>query len=791
MKVKRFLSMLLCAALVFSLLPVTAQAAESELVVTHTAEGDLAAEITAALGGNLAEGYTKIKINIGDAALSGGYNSGDWKTLCDLTGTLPDVSVLELVYTAGDRAIPYKAMYETSWLNKLMLTNEGGTLTGIEECAFYGTGLTGTLTIPPSVTSIGNAAFYGCAGIAGLSLPAMGSLNIGNYAFWGTGLTGTLTIPPSVTSIGYAAFSTVSGITGLSLPEAGKLSIGSYAFSETGLTGTLTIPPSVSSIGNAAFYGCAEITGLSLPATGSLSIGESAFWGTGLTGTLTIPPSVTSIGYAAFSTVSGITGLSLPEAGKLSIGSYAFSETGLTGTLTIPPSVTSIGNATFIRCPEITSLSLPEAGSLSMGMEAFRHTGLTGTLTIPSSVTSIGRYAFNGCKGLEALVFRNAEAAPTMMPVITDQLLTAYYPAAAEAAYTAQSGLPANRASYNDATARLTHFHTGGVRGVIGEAAKTVTLDLPAATELTSLTPDIGFIGASVSPASGAAQDFSAGSRTYTVTPVSGSPVVYTVSIFLSPTVSGSNNLSGTVGGMGNIDVDADVSDSFPGMDIALTASIDTLTATASRTGDGTATFTFAAADLNTLAPGSYDILVSAAATAYNAAIASTNVGTLTVMVPSADAALSNLSISQGTLKPTFATGTYAYTASVAHGVSSVTVTPTARDTNATIKVNGMDVTSGSASGPISLNVGKNDITVGVIAQNTTVNQNYTITVTRTGSSGGGGGWSYTDATLSPAKVDFDKNGGKDITVTLKKGRYGANKPVNRKNLWSICPYHV
>jgi uncharacterized repeat protein (TIGR02543 family) len=97
---------------------------------------------------------------------------------------------------------------------------------------------------------------------------------------------------------------------------------------------------------------------------------------------------------------------------------------------------------------------------------------------------------------------------------------------------------------------------------------------------------------------------------------------------------------------------------------------------------------------------------------------------------------LSGLAVSSGTLSPTFATGTYSYTASVLSDTSTVTVTPTRTQENATIQVRVNSgsysaVTSGSASGSLALNVGSNTINVLVTAQDGTTTATYTITVTR------------------------------------------------------------
>ncbi len=100
-----------------------------------------------------------------------------------------------------------------------------------------------------------------------------------------------------------------------------------------------------------------------------------------------------------------------------------------------------------------------------------------------------------------------------------------------------------------------------------------------------------------------------------------------------------------------------------------------------------------------------------------------------------ADVSLSALTISVGTLSPAFSAGTTGYAASVPGVTTSVTVTPTSADPNATIqvRVNGGSysaVSSGAASGAQALNVGANPIDVLVTGVDATTKL-YTITVTR------------------------------------------------------------
>ena len=91
----------------------------------------------------------------------------------------------------------------------------------------------------------------------------------------------------------------------------------------------------------------------------------------------------------------------------------------------------------------------------------------------------------------------------------------------------------------------------------------------------------------------------------------------------------------------------------------------------------------------------------------------------------SSNADLSNLMLSTGTLTPTFDAATQDYTATVPFTVTSLTITPTVSDTNATVKVNDT-----SAVTPVPLIVGSTTVTVSVTAQDGTT-KTYTITVTR------------------------------------------------------------
>ena len=102
------------------------------------------------------------------------------------------------------------------------------------------------------------------------------------------------------------------------------------------------------------------------------------------------------------------------------------------------------------------------------------------------------------------------------------------------------------------------------------------------------------------------------------------------------------------------------------------------------------------------------------------------------------NADLSNLIVSDGTNRlnftPQFSSNVTSYSMQVQNGITNANVTPIVSDTNkATVKVNGVAVISGSASGAIPLIVGDNTINIVVTAENGTTTKTYTVVINRAG----------------------------------------------------------
>ena len=268
-----------------------------------------------------------------------------------------------------------------------------------------------SITIPNSVTSIGNKAFYNCTSLTSATI-GEGAVTMGTSVFQNSGLK-SITIPKSVTSIGSSAFDSCTSLTSATIKN-GVVTIGTSSFRSSGLT-SITIPKSVTSIRDYAFYGCASLKDVTIEDGGTVTIGIYAFaalettnqiYSNALT-SIIIPNSVTSIGNYAFNYCKNLTTVTI-DRGVVTIGDYAFQNNGLK-TITIPNSVTKIGSSAFSFCRNLTSVNIIDGGTVSIQPSAFSSTGLT-SITIPKSVTSIGTGAFYDCASLTSVTIEDGGA---------------------------------------------------------------------------------------------------------------------------------------------------------------------------------------------------------------------------------------------------------------------------------------------------------------------------------------------------------------------------------------------
>ena len=150
-----------------------------------------------------------------------------------------------------------------------------------------------SITLPASITTIGDYVFNNCQSLTSINLPNS-ITSIGQIAFNGCRSLTSITLPTSLTTIGNSAFQYCRGLTSITLPNS-LTSIGNYAFSDCdGLT-SITLPNSITTIGDQAFSGCDGLTSITLP-EGLTTIGNQILVNCPSLTSLTIPSSVSSIG---------------------------------------------------------------------------------------------------------------------------------------------------------------------------------------------------------------------------------------------------------------------------------------------------------------------------------------------------------------------------------------------------------------------------------------------------------------------------------------------------------------
>lgn len=228
--------------------------------------------------------------------------------------------------------------------------------------------------------------------------------SIGDYAFNGLKLSGKLSIPEGVVSIGEGAFAGTR-ISQIDFPESLQ-SIHSSAFFDCNiLSGELSLPNNLKHIGNSSFWNCRNLSGqLVFPSSlETIDVGAFSYCG-GFTGTLIVPASLTIIKESSFEGCSGFSALVLSE-GLTTIERSAFAScTNLKNELSLPSSLRIIDAQAFWGCSFSGELCFPPS-MVSIGPNAFRHCSrLSGVVVFPEGITYLEEGVFQDCTNLSGLV---------------------------------------------------------------------------------------------------------------------------------------------------------------------------------------------------------------------------------------------------------------------------------------------------------------------------------------------------------------------------------------------------
>ncbi len=277
-----------------------------------------------------------------------------------------------------------------------------------------GCGSLTTVTIPESVTSIGDNAFRYTA-VDNVVIPA-GVESIGAEAFRGgvlrtdepSHLT-SVTFEPNgnLKEIGEFAFSYCKKLEDIELPE-GLVSIRASAFAACEALDNVVIPESVTELGSRAFSSCSALTSISFaPGTQIDRIPDYFVSQCEQLTSFEIPESVTVIGVSAFGN-SGLESIAIPANVK-TIESRAFC-TNISGKVSKLASVTfapeskleEIGDMVFWGTL-IETIEIP-ASVLKVGEQAFKNASLSSvTFADGSRCVEIGAGCFADCANLASL----------------------------------------------------------------------------------------------------------------------------------------------------------------------------------------------------------------------------------------------------------------------------------------------------------------------------------------------------------------------------------------------------
>ena len=322
-----------------------------------------------------------------------------------------------------------------------------GTVTALALRALKGAKLT-TITIPASVTTIGDRAFENCTTLTAVAFAETPTVEtFGEYAFAGCDALAAFTVPSGVTTLGVGLFQSCDELATITIPES-VTSLGENCFmyckklNTVNFTGT----PQVGAISKNLFHYCDALAAIAIPASVT-TIGDNAFNQCKALSSVTFTgsSSLTTIGTCAFSGCTSLETITLPESlttigtvqemgGDLYYNGSVFSKAGITS-IELPKNLTTIyGGGHFTNCP-ITSLTVNAAntkydsrdgcnavietasnkfvlgcvastvpdGIVSIGREAYFGEEQEFSLTLPESVTTIEERAFHYSTGLKSI----------------------------------------------------------------------------------------------------------------------------------------------------------------------------------------------------------------------------------------------------------------------------------------------------------------------------------------------------------------------------------------------------
>lgn len=280
---------------------------------------------------------------------------------------------------------------------------DGVPVTAVAALAAAETGEEHTLTsvtLPASVTAIGDSAFSGCTALTDVVLPS-GLKSISKSAFAGCGITG-IALPDGLESLGIGAFSG-SALTEITLP-GGLTSVPAWLFENCAALKKITLPSGMQSVAS-TFIAGSDVNELVLNGSGKFRVESDCLLQNGTLNSVLIV---------------GVNGAIIPD--KVSeIKPYAFAGRTQITSLVIPSTVTKIGERAFSNCPALSDMTVEGGfsyymhGGCLIEMDSMPtnaqekllfacHTGGAADLSALKHLTSVEAYAFENANVTEVIL---------------------------------------------------------------------------------------------------------------------------------------------------------------------------------------------------------------------------------------------------------------------------------------------------------------------------------------------------------------------------------------------------
>ncbi|MGN0783928.1 MAG: leucine-rich repeat domain-containing protein [Christensenellales bacterium] len=305
------------------------------------------------------------------------------------------------------------------------------TVTSIQRNAFSGSDLE-SVTIPGSVTEIGDNAFRGCESLLKVVLEEKDGgvgVTVGRTCFEDCTALKEVILSSSVTSVGEEAFNGCYSLEKLTVAFVGsdnraenEKAVFGYVFGTTEFkkssivkqyykSGSFVqyyLPDSLKEVtvlggelGYGAFYNCSKLTKITVGKNVS-TIDQRTFYNCSGLKTVEFEEGVTDIKKEAFIGCSSLTAVVLPDS-LTALGSDAFRGCAKISHVTIGTGLKNMGESCFENCTSIETLTIKE-GAAKIGTKAFYNCPKIKQVVIPGSVESVGANSFYHGESIQSLV---------------------------------------------------------------------------------------------------------------------------------------------------------------------------------------------------------------------------------------------------------------------------------------------------------------------------------------------------------------------------------------------------